>query len=466
MRKTNLEFFVDSFLIKSKIKSNYLQACLNIVNTLLYNNCCQFSPIPIGNSNNEIIHSFQEYIKATKFQNTTQSLERIRNSLQLALGLCCNQGVVFGNFLNENFITDNSSFSLKQGTASLLINNGLQLSGVDNNFNTYAIHNDLNVGPNHNIISEFIFNGTETSTSYGLFFGRLSNVLWNPCQYTFNPVFDNSSNSGKLILRMRDNVSYNDITSISNTSISILPGSKYKINIQFKDFNLTGTFSRLDNNNNIIESTSVSYTYISLPPNDNGRYIENTGSYVVGILGGIFNVTNFTVNYPFDYIGTNVAFVGDSITMGTGATTFENGYVRKLFEGRESGKNYVTLAGPGDNLANVISRKQEIVNFSPKYAVINSSVLDSDPTVYYTEMLGLVDYLISNKIIPILISETPNSSIRDTILEVATLRNLMFIDVRPLLNSPGQMVDSYHPSDAGHQSIATYLKLQIPYVIY
>jgi lysophospholipase L1-like esterase len=271
-------------------------------------------------------------------------------------------------------------------------------------------------------------------------------------------VLDNSADSGKIIMYTHGQT----IILATSTSILFNIGDTLKLTLERIDNKFIATFYNIT----LSTSTTVSYTYATdISAGSGNKLIPDVGSLGLYILGGTSKITNYKITN--NGLINGLAYIGDSITVGYGASIFKNSFVENISLER----NWDIFGGVGETAAKVINGLTQITTQNiPKAAIIYLGVNETQNSIsiatYKANLQTIIDSLTSINCKIYLITPSPlinyNSSTYATaLIEVAILNNLEYLDIYSLMkNSYDYKMQSIytndltHPNDLGHSFIA------------
>jgi lysophospholipase L1-like esterase len=200
------------------------------------------------------------------------------------------------------------------------------------------------------------------------------------------------------------------------------------------------------------------------------------GRPFIGCASGSISVNSFRLTTPFD-LSPRVSVWGDSFVEANSLANVEDRYVSLI---RDSiGFQNMAISGRGGESSTTINTRfsKESKWFKDsKYGIIAIGVNDVNFSTWKTNILRQIDTLKSHNIIPIITTLTPRA---DRLPFISLVNNWIrnsyngaYIDLNRAVTTSSEthwlsglaLIDSIHPSAAGHLAIYERIKLEAPYI--
>lgn len=170
--------------------------------------------------------------------------------------------------------------------------------------------------------------------------------------------------------------------------------------------------------------------------------------------------------------------IGDSITNGTGASTYDKSYIYQTRQGLlNSGKKHQMIRASFGGITSggmLSNNKYKVLGgmCDPDLVTILLGTNDISQSVttatFQANLEKLIDDIRNNsqvgqcKIVLLTITWRPDfastiPTYNDIVRQVATNKNVLVCDIFPAFNTSGDLSDGVHPNDSGHQKIANIL---------
>lgn len=177
---------------------------------------------------------------------------------------------------------------------------------------------------------------------------------------------------------------------------------------------------------------------------------------------GDFSIKDFRAAIPF--VGISFAFIGDSITQGQSATTYEGAYAQLL---KSIFPDAQAFGGRSSKTADILLTLNAVKILRPQKVTIlmgiNDLLTGVDNTTTRTNYQDFVNGLIAAGIEPIIISILPygNGAVNHNNWLQSTFPTLQYINAWAALKNPSTVnmdasytADGVHPNDLGHAVLA------------
>jgi lysophospholipase L1-like esterase len=206
---------------------------------------------------------------------------------------------------------------------------------------------------------------------------------------------------------------------------------------------------------NYTTGTTATLTYTYSLTSISEPLTVNTGRFSLGTFGSTFQVQHYSV-YSSDLRRAKVAFVGDSITEGYCASTYENGFVRRL--NKVYSGSTVLHAAENDRTAELLLRLPQLIALKPKNAIVYIGANDIAtlvPSSTYNANINSIYSQLTNAGIRTIFLIGYATSINFTTLNAnlrATIPDSNLIDPKTS-DSSNFIADGLHYNDTGNDAV-------------
>lgn len=354
-------------------------------------------------------------------------------------------------FLYNKNIWPNTSDFINNGSTNSILSSKINFSGGANDFTQ-----TLDVAPYtclENWTASAKFKATQkNSTSYGFGFGIHSTEIAGN-----TPSFEVNFNAGtvagvpgQLSINAGQGASLAPVA-VSAAALSFTANDFITVTVQRK-YNVI--YARAYNNNtNTSVTANFAFTYGQAP------YQVNTGHFAIYSKGGTFTLDSLGI-YSSELINAQLCVFGDSKGSGSNTSGFNRRFPTLL---NQDYRSTITLAGPGDQMNDMILRLPELAALRPKAVLLagigsndirggaSSAVINArfDSIVHFCSNFGAQVYIL-----------TPfpehgglnQAAMYDHIMTTYPASNVIDTYVA-LTNCDNCWSDSYHPNDKGDSVI-------------
>jgi lysophospholipase L1-like esterase len=212
---------------------------------------------------------------------------------------------------------------------------------------------------------------------------------------------------------------------------------------------------------NLTNTAATPVLYATTHPFAANPIPPNTGHFAIFGQGGTCTINRITV-WNNELKNPNILFIGDSKTVGYGATNLITTWVGLL---GSRYKNIAISAGFGDKLTDILNRLGEISSIAPVNAVISAGSNDkrfgrTDPQIFadYTTLTNFLTGIGTN-VIHLSPGYESGQDLTTQYNFIKTLAGNKFVDVFYAIHEAGSLYgDGIHWSDQGNNLVATYLR--------
>jgi hypothetical protein len=356
--------------------------------------------------------------------------------------------IVVGDLYNKTTWANLTDFAENTVTATIS-GSSIQFPVTQNTgFTSYLAHSAYTCINHWKMIMEWHMTSTPGAATNGVSLGLISK---NSFALTDCAVFFNMSTTNKGRMEFFGRTNNGAWSSLANSGSAVTFSANDVLRLTIERVNQT-IYMSAENLTTLASSVYWSYTYLS---NNNLSIPPNTSRWAVYGHGGIQLITKLQFINK-ETLNPNVLCVGDSKTLGYGASSFDKTYPFIL------DKNYTDVAvaaGFGDRITDVQNRVTEILAINPNYIILSIGSNDkrnavSDATTQ-TNYAALVTSLIANgaKVLhlPAFSEVTQDNSNLNTYVK-ATYPN-DYVDTFNLPAIWGRFTDNIHLSDNTNQKI-------------
>lgn len=236
----------------------------------------------------------------------------------------------------------------------------------------------------------------------------------------------------------------------SSTNLTFIQNDVIRLSIERVNQNI---ILRAENLTNPVAAVELLVT----APTNAAQIAPNTGQFVIWGQGGAYSISNLVIRNN-EIKNPTTMFVGDSKTLGYGATNFASTYPAVL------GKHYKNIAisaGFGDKTSDILNHIDEIITIAPETVVL--AIGSNDKRFGITQAVTSANYrLITNKLISVGIRVIHISPFYESGLDLTEQYNDIkanyspFVDVFYTTREAGSAyTDNIHLTSIGYKAVAS-----------
>lgn len=343
-----------------------------------------------------------------------------------------------------------------------MYDSAINFSGGAGYWNNYIKTDSSSAATKFTVIAEFTLLVKPTSSSEGIWIGRLSDNTTNRQDIVARAVYTDATHWTLKLFSVYGFTTVTELAAVPYTqTIGMNVGDKYRLELFYNSPYSTVNFSRIDTTKakykDVLETISVYFKY---PTIITDVRMPNTGGYAMGALGttNIYRVTKFEAELNTRK-NIDVIVIGNSISNFYNTFNPDNSYVHRLFE--HTNLSYEVLAGQGDKSSDVLLRRNEYLNTTASYALIELGWNDYTNSVpaatFETNLTTIINDLKSAGVTPIILKMPVGISYDASYYAVAAATGVQLIDVGYELVGFLDAVN-IHPNDYGHERVANIIR--------